>query len=106
MALIEEVGERIRMLRKSAGLTMEEAASRVGMDGIFWGKVERGQTNASLDTIERMIEALGIDPVDIFAYVGMPPWEGEEKHLVELYRSMSPETREQIMSLAKFLRGL
>jgi len=106
MPLIEEVGNRVRMLRKSAGLTLEEAASRVGMDSIFWGRVERGQSNASLATIERMVEALGINPVDIFAYVGIPPWEGEEKHLVELYRSMSPEAREQIMNLAKFFRGL
>lgn len=52
------LGRRIRAARRSRGLSMVEAADRVGISRSFLGSIERGQANASANMMSRIADAL------------------------------------------------
>jgi transcriptional regulator with XRE-family HTH domain len=60
--LRRQVGLAVRRLRESEGLSQERFAAIVGVHRTFIGTVERGETNISLDNLERIAEALGRSP--------------------------------------------
>lgn len=57
--------ERIRNIRKAAGLTAQEAAEKAGIHPVTWSDIERGKNaNPTLDTLKRMAAALGVRLTD------------------------------------------
>ncbi len=57
---MEEVGARIRSMRKAAGLTQEELASRIGVSRSTVNKWENGAYSfMSTLHLERLVAALG-----------------------------------------------
>ncbi len=60
--LPETFARNLRRLRMEQGLTQEELAARAGMHRTFIGAVERGDRNASLRTVQRLADALGVEP--------------------------------------------
>ncbi|MFI8714525.1 helix-turn-helix domain-containing protein [Brevibacillus brevis] len=65
-SLLTIVGERIRFLRKNRGLTQEQLGEKVGLPQSYIGGIERGEKNVSLETLERIIYALDVNPEEIF----------------------------------------
>jgi transcriptional regulator with XRE-family HTH domain len=63
--LIEQIGKQIRILRKNRGLTQERLGEMVQLPQSYIGGVERGEKNISLETLERLINALKISPVEV-----------------------------------------
>jgi transcriptional regulator with XRE-family HTH domain len=59
-------GERIRHLRKTAGLSQEALAMACELDRTYVGGVERGERNVSLVNIERLSAALGVSVRELF----------------------------------------
>lgn len=60
------VGGRIRQFRTARQLTLRELADRVRMSAGFLSQVERGQVNASVGTLRRLSEELGVTLPDLF----------------------------------------
>lgn len=60
------VGERVRYLRKNRGLTQEQLGEIVQLPQSYIGGIERGEKNISLETLERIIEALDVHPKEMF----------------------------------------
>jgi len=58
------VGERILAYRKKTGLTQEELAEKAGVHHTYIGQLERGEKNATLQTIEKIACALNL-PLEI-----------------------------------------
>ncbi len=55
------VGDAVRRLRAAAGYPSQEAfADAAGVHRTYAGKVERGEVNLSLDSLERLARALGL----------------------------------------------
>lgn len=44
--------------RDELGLSQEQLAERAGLSAKYLGRIERGEVNASLDTLERVVSAL------------------------------------------------
>ena len=59
-------GLRVRILRKSVGLSQEAFAHKASMDRAYVGGVERGECNVSLDNIHLRSETLGVSVRDLF----------------------------------------
>lgn len=53
------VGERIRLARVARNLTQEDVAHASGMNLSYYGKLERGQNNPTLDTLVRVADVIG-----------------------------------------------
>lgn len=52
------LGEQIKRLRERRGLTQAALAARVGMSTVFIRKLEAGERLASMDTLQKLAEAL------------------------------------------------
>jgi transcriptional regulator with XRE-family HTH domain len=59
-ALRIRLGHTVRELRSSAGYSQEAFAAKIKVHRTFMGTIERGKTNVSLDTIERLAKGLGM----------------------------------------------
>lgn len=56
--LRRNVGLQIRSVRKARGLTQEELAEKADLSYKYIGELERGQVNVSLDSLQRIADAL------------------------------------------------
>src|SRR5260370_4189403 len=70
MGTAEELGERLRSLRRLPRLTQQELADLTGVSKSLVSKVEAGQRPGSWDLAVKVAGALGIDAV---ALMGLPP---------------------------------
>ena len=61
------LGSAIRRLRKGGGYSQESFADRCGVHRTYMGAVERGETNISLDNIERIAKGLRLTPAQLLA---------------------------------------
>lgn len=60
------VGENVRRLRLSRGLTQDELAEAAGVAVRFLGGVERGQENPSLSVLGKVAAELNVHPRELF----------------------------------------
>lgn len=65
-ALSKQVGQRIRNYRTNSGLSQEKLAEFSGCHPTYIGQVERGEKNATLDSIERIASALQVPLSQLF----------------------------------------
>ncbi|MEM7038370.1 MAG: helix-turn-helix transcriptional regulator [Bacteroidota bacterium] len=79
--LIDAFGKRIRTLRKEKGLSMEEFAALCEVEYRQIGKIERGETNPTLNTISILAEVLEISLSDLmdFEYSAPVDKDAEEQ---------------------------
>lgn len=70
MVITEELGLRIKFLRKNTGLSQEKFALRIGMDRTYLATVEAGKRNISLVNIEKIAKGLDISLAELFKGVG------------------------------------
>ncbi|GBF32614.1 hypothetical protein DCCM_0810 [Desulfocucumis palustris] len=56
------VGDNIRTIRKLKGFSRGELAVRAGFTSSYWGYLERGQKNPSLELVERIAFVLEVEP--------------------------------------------
>ncbi len=59
--LIKGVAFTIKRIRKAQSISQEQLADRAGLDRTYISGVERGVRNITLDSLESIIYALGID---------------------------------------------
>ena len=57
-----KLGKKVRIKRKSKGLTQEQLAEQSGISLSFLGHIERGSRKASLETLVSIANALGVSP--------------------------------------------
>jgi transcriptional regulator with XRE-family HTH domain len=62
-----DVGDRLRAIRQLRRKTLREVAERAGLSESFLSQVERGRTNVSISSLQRIAAALGVDVSDVFA---------------------------------------
>jgi transcriptional regulator with XRE-family HTH domain len=61
-----ELGERLRAIRLLRRLTLRDVADAAGVSESFVSQLERGRSNASVATLQRLAAALGIEISDLF----------------------------------------
>lgn len=69
------IGENVRRVRHSKGLTLEQAASRMEGDFRHFQRIEAGKVNLTLATMLRVAEALSVPLTQLFRDVGVAPTE-------------------------------
>jgi len=114
-----KLGQRIKKVRKSLGLTQKELAQRIPgkVNYSYIGKIERGQQYPSLKLLERIGKAFSV-PLSYFfeddsfpKSLGLLPSEVKEllrdrkrQDLLKMSRGLNPEHLEVVMQLMKILR--
>ncbi len=68
MSIKEDVGNRIRALRNSRGISQEMLAHEAGLDRTYITSVERGKRNISIVNLKKISDALHITLSDFFNF--------------------------------------
>lgn len=63
--LQETLAKNVRTIRRARGMTQEDLADRAGLSSRYVGQVERAQTAATINVLEQLAEALGVEPAEL-----------------------------------------
>jgi len=66
VTVVQDVGARVRRLRKVRGLSLTEVSNRAGLSSGFLSQIERGLSSASIRAFAQIAEALDVSLGDIF----------------------------------------
>lgn len=64
--ITEQLGQRIRELRESAGFSQERFALQIGMDRTYFASVEAGRRNISICNIKKIADGFGVSLSELF----------------------------------------
>lgn len=59
-------GERLRRLRIERGFTQEEIALRADITTSYYGQLERGTANPTINMLTKICDVMGVSIIDIF----------------------------------------
>lgn len=100
--LAKAVGQRIRSYRIQNGLSQEKLAELAGCHPTYIGQLERGEKNATLESVERIAAALGISLSKLFEKLGERE-DGEKSIPLACYEFLSAKTKDEQEQLYKIL---
>ena len=95
------IGQRIRNYRTQQKLSQEKLAELSGCHPTYIGQVERGEKNATLESIEKIASALNIPLAQLFEKLG----DGEITDSIPLkcYEFLSAKTKAEQEHLYRLL---
>ena len=100
--IAKAVGQRIRNYRTQKGLSQEKLAELSGCHPTYIGQLERGEKNATLESIERITAALGISLSKLFEK--LDGQEGDAKDIpLACYEFLSTKSKDEQEQLYKIL---
>ena len=95
------VSEQLREFRELKGLQQTELARRAGVSREVVGKIERGETSPTLETLSRLCQVLRVPLAEFFT----PKSGNEEKDAVErLCNYLSTKKLEHIQFVEKLAK--
>ena len=88
------LGQRIRNYRTGKGLSQEKLAELSGCHPSYIGQIERGEKNATVESIEKIASALNVSLSKLFEKLG---GQDEETPAIPLlcYEFLSEKTKEE-----------
>ena len=95
------IGQRIRNYRTQQKLSQEKLAELSGCHPTYIGQVERGEKNATLESIERIASALKIPLAQLFEKLG----DGDSSDSIPLncYEFLSAKSKSEQEHLYRML---
>lgn len=98
-------GNRIRALRKRAGITQSQLGDMIGHHQTMIGNYETGKRPLTLQVAREIADALGVPLADLLADEDVPCRPSEaERILLDRYRAAPPAQRLLIERIAAPLR--
>ncbi len=95
--LLRSVGAQIRTIRKAQGISQEKLAERAGLHFTYIGGVERGERNISLQNLNKIAIALGMEIRDLF--LAKDPKQDQLRELMTILKCKDRKTVELIRDL-------
>ena len=99
------IGQRIRNIRLNSGLSQEKLAELSGCHPTYIGQLERGEKNATIESIEKIAVSLNVPLSQRFEKLGGTD-TGERDIPLECYEFLSAKTREEQEHLFRILLEL
>lgn len=66
------IGQRLRLRRQELGYSQELTSEKAGLHPTYIGQVERGEKNATIESIEKICIALDFPMEDLFNKIILP----------------------------------
>ncbi|RAV17821.1 transcriptional regulator [Paenibacillus contaminans] len=84
------LGNRIRQLRKEKGLTQAELGEKMQISQGYIGEIERGLVNVSMETLDKIVKALGITLYELFDFrdIDIDEQHLEKETIIEVHKKM------------------
>lgn len=104
MDVKQVMGRNIRAARKAKGLSQFQLAERSGLSADFIGKVERGTTSPSIESLKGIADALHLTLRDLFeGEVKGGPSQEALSELIRLCRGRAKEDIELLVGIARLI---
>lgn len=100
--IAKAVGQRIRNYRTNQGLSQEKLAELSGCHPTYIGQLERGEKNATLESIEKIALALNVPLSTLFEKLGGQKESSPDIPLT-CYEFLSAKSHEEQDQLYKIL---
>ena len=99
------VGNRIRIFRAAKGMSQEELAHLADMHASHLGQIERGNKSPTVDSLEKIVNALGITFEELFSFDAAPLVTDEPNiGKIESYlKTMSPDEQNDVLKMIRML---
>jgi len=95
---LKTLGEKIKAVRKSKGLSQEKLAELSGLHPTYISDVERGKVNASIYSCFLIIKALGISFTELINLAGNKEVEREVAVISGLIRELDKKKQKIILA--------
>ena len=99
--LTKVLGQRIRNYRTAQKLSQEKLAELAGCHHTYIGQIERGEKNATIESIEKIASALNVSLSRLFENLGIQ--DNARNIPMECYEFLSAKTKEEQEHLYRIL---
>ena len=103
--LAEKIGQRIRNYRMQLGLSQEKLAELSGCHPSYIGQLERGEKNATLESIDKVAVSLKIPLSKLFENLGGVNTDERDIPL-EGYEFLLSKSKKEQKQIMKFILDL
>jgi len=97
------IGQKIRTVRKSKKMTLEDLAFKIDMDWSFLARIETGKAVASLETLYKIADALNIKFVQLFENIDVTKYEIINNEFVDLLKGLSVSEQQRVLRILKLI---
>lgn len=97
------LGEKIRNYRKGRGYSQEELANLANLHTVYIGQLERGEKSPTIDSLEGIVDALGISFEELFRHIKPAPNDQERVVLNEIITKIQGRSTEEQQSISKMI---
>ena len=101
--IVKALGKRIRNYRTARGLSQEKLAELSGCHPTYIGQVERGEKNATIESIEKIASALRVSLSTLFEKLDGEDAVGANSIPLACYELLSSKTLEEQEQLYRIL---
>lgn len=96
------LGQRIRNYRTAKGLSQEKLAELANCHHTYIGQIERGEKNATVESVEKIATALNISLSTLFRELGAD--DSDERNIpLECYELILAKTKDEQERLYRIL---
>jgi len=106
---LRDIGAKIRALRDEIGLTTEQAAHEANLSPGYWGIVERGVKQPSLQSLFRFAKALKVEVADLVSVGPATPGlitKNRTHQVDDLFDSASPTQIQAMLTCCRAILSL
>lgn len=95
----KDIGEKVRLLRKHAGMTQERLAELVGVSFQQIQKYENGSTKLNTDKLQQVASALKVPASAFFGEdtYEKSPLSDREKKLIKAFRNLDDDNMQECL---------
>lgn len=96
-------GGRLWQLRAQVRLSQESVALAAGITTSYYGQIERGTANPTVETLERICDALGVSVNDVFTGLETEPLRTDKTsgQILRILNGKTEKEKELILSIVK-----
>ena len=100
-----DIGKRMTELRSAKGLTRYRLTQITGVSGHHIKGIEEGTRQPTIDTLQRLVEALGLTLAEFFNETQDAVYlSADERTLLENFRTISRENATVLLSVSEALK--
>jgi transcriptional regulator with XRE-family HTH domain len=100
------IGQNIVKIREAKGLSQKEVAMALGMDQSQYSKIEKGKTDPTTSTLEKIAAALDIQISELFGTGQVREVNSYDKSLLEKVQLLEQLEEEEKKSVFNIIDGL
>lgn len=99
----KNIGKAVKQYRLLNGMTQEDVASRLYLDPQYYGQLERGERNFSMERLIDICQLFHIGIEDIINIPGDGGHSYDMELITSIHKKIEPLSHTQLLALEKFI---